>query len=312
MKSSNRLGGDKGKTPYQYYLECKSCNNVSLTEILENLTPGEQADLCQAITDAGCDFSSNIDIVEILNTLSPEGQTALCQAIIDAGCDLTQLIDFCSLDAAQITCLTQVIDPNQLTTQQLNDLWSALCGTNPTLFNAHAGGDGTIAGSTTGPIPVTCGDDFLIWSSDGSVLVNVTQGSVIYDLKINPTVLAGITHTAITNIDLKPTGVNANEFTVEITWTDEDGNTNVTTDPTPITIDTPAKPYKFECYTNASGEEIVVTTCTDGSVSAFNESTNAEEDITTGIPQDTLSGNPITLNNANGILFPGLTIVSNR
>lgn len=41
--------------------------------------------------------------------------------------------------------------------------------------------------------------------------------------------------TAITNIDLKPTGV-PNQYTVEIKWIDEDGNAQTTTDPTPITI----------------------------------------------------------------------------
>ena len=47
--------------------------------------------------------------------------------------------------------------------------------------------------------------------------------------------ITGITHTSITNIDLRPTGT-PNEFTVEITWIDEDGNTQVTTDPTPISV----------------------------------------------------------------------------
>lgn len=41
--------------------------------------------------------------------------------------------------------------------------------------------------------------------------------------------------TAITGIDLKPTEV-ANQFTVEISWTDANGNAQTTTDPTPITI----------------------------------------------------------------------------
>ena len=47
--------------------------------------------------------------------------------------------------------------------------------------------------------------------------------------------LNGVQHTVITNVDLQPTG-NPNEFTVEIEWTDGDGNTQTTTDPTPVTI----------------------------------------------------------------------------
>lgn len=49
------------------------------------------------------------------------------------------------------------------------------------------------------------------------------------------TQLTGLTHTAITGIDLKPTG-NANEYTVEIQWTDENGNSQTTTDSNPIVI----------------------------------------------------------------------------
>ena len=51
------------------------------------------------------------------------------------------------------------------------------------------------------------------------------------------TSLTGIAHTSITGIDLKPTGT-PNEYTVEITWVDENSTTQVTTDASPITIDT--------------------------------------------------------------------------
>ena len=49
------------------------------------------------------------------------------------------------------------------------------------------------------------------------------------------TSLTGLAHTAITSIDLKDSGT-ANQYIVEITWTDGDGNTQTTTDPTPITL----------------------------------------------------------------------------
>lgn len=45
----------------------------------------------------------------------------------------------------------------------------------------------------------------------------------------------GIAHTAITGIDLRPTGV-VNQYTVVVTWTDSDGVAQTTTDPTPIII----------------------------------------------------------------------------
>ena len=47
--------------------------------------------------------------------------------------------------------------------------------------------------------------------------------------------LSGVQHTIITGVDLRPTAT-PNEFVVEITWTDGDGNTQTATDPTPITI----------------------------------------------------------------------------
>lgn len=47
--------------------------------------------------------------------------------------------------------------------------------------------------------------------------------------------VTGISSTAITNIDLVSTA-NPNEYVVQITWTDGDGNTQTTTDATPVVI----------------------------------------------------------------------------
>ena len=82
---------------------------------------------------------------------------------------------------------------------------------------------------------VEFGDIVHFWSPDGSILFGVTAGSAVVAASLNPAVLTGIAHTAITNIDLQPTG-NPDEFTVAIEWTDGDGNPQTTTDPTPITI----------------------------------------------------------------------------
>ena len=82
---------------------------------------------------------------------------------------------------------------------------------------------------------VVFGDTIHFYSPDGSILFTVEPGSALVNAQLNPTVLSGIQHTAITNIDLKPTG-NANEYVVEIEWTDSDGNTQITTDATPLVI----------------------------------------------------------------------------
>ena len=53
----------------------------------------------------------------------------------------------------------------------------------------------------------------------------------------NSTLLSGIAHTAITGVDLKPATTGTNQFLVEVSWTDGDGNSQTTTDTTPITVD---------------------------------------------------------------------------
>ncbi len=66
-------------------------------------------------------------------------------------------------------------------------------------------------------------------------VVDPTGDDIIYKAASEVISTNGLTHTSITNIDLKPTG-NTNEYTVEIEWTDENGTVNTTTDATPITI----------------------------------------------------------------------------
>ena len=382
---------------------------LDLKTVLEHLdfsTLSQQQ--CQEIANCITDNATNtqisnftevIDFTQLITNLTADNQVALCQAIVDAGCDLTTLIN-----------LQELIDNSSTT--EFENLFNALCATEPTLFTAYAGGTtGLITDAASGPVSLRCGSEFLIYSSDESVVVNVTEGSVLYDLRVNPEViecqspggpitgltgtlpsgvtytitengvqgtefngsggfysngtsnpltanvvidfsepvnfeitpspggfgasltstvwhapvgfapsflettgdpityvagsvnlpntndgtrfeatatsgvtqnanygtisapnttqvtigivahdhftfniasttanvcdaignlttqLSGLIHTAITNIDLRPTS-NTNEFTVEITWTDEDGNTQVTTDPTPILVQT--------------------------------------------------------------------------
>ena len=110
-------------------------------------------------------------------------------------------------------------------------------------LNVSAGPDGVIGNATSSELLNLCDEETLhFWSNDQSILFTVAPGSALVEAHVNPLALTGLAHTAITNIDLRPaldgngnplTGV----FTVEVTWTDEDGDVNVTTDPTPITID---------------------------------------------------------------------------
>lgn len=64
---------------------------------------------------------------------------------------------------------------------------------------------------------------------------NYTATDVEWALAEIATSITWIAHTSITSIDLQPTA-NANEYTVVITWVDENSVTQTTVDATPITI----------------------------------------------------------------------------
>ena len=74
--------------------------------------------------------------------------------------------------------------------------------------------------------------DEILYDNATSGLAAVDAQAAIDELAL---ALSGVAHTAITGIDLQPTA-NPNEFTVVVTWTDENGTPQTTTDPTPITI----------------------------------------------------------------------------
>ena len=127
-------------------------NNMSLTQIITNLTPTEQAALCQAIIDAGCNLTELIDLTELLTNLTPTEiqnftnavdfttlvtnltpteQAALCQAIIDAGCNLTELVDLTelltNLTPTEIENFTNAVDFTTLVTNLTPTEQAALC-----------------------------------------------------------------------------------------------------------------------------------------------------------------------------------------
>ena len=77
--------------------------------------------------------------------------------------------------------------------------------------------------------------DQIIYDNATSGLTATDAQAAIDELAL---ALTGVAHTAITGIDLQPTG-NPNEFTIVVSWTDENGTAQTTTDPTPITVATP-------------------------------------------------------------------------
>jgi len=208
MYSSSRLGGNRGQSR-----NCKcDCSNpaaVDFTDLISNLNPAEQTALCDAVIAAGCDLTQLVDLTQLLTMLDPTNCQLIFQCIID----------------------------NSTQAQ-----FEEFCGKMGVILNVSTGPDNDPANATS-TATAEWGETLHFYSPDNSILYTVTEGSVIIGAQLNPTVLAGIAHTAITNIDLKPAidgngNPLINNYTVEITWVDGDGVTHVTTDPTPIIIQT--------------------------------------------------------------------------
>lgn len=179
---------------------------------------------------------------------------------------LTENIDFTQLTAQQLTELSQVVDYTQLSATQLADLQAAIAAMpldfqDNIVFNgpgpkvATFNGDIKVTGliDPTGvvfiPVASNPGDDATIWinSADGK-LYRGNEPTSVEDANadfsaLTPAEVADLqaalglpeNHASITSIDLKSTG-NPNEYIVEVVWVDSDGNTQTTTDPTPITV----------------------------------------------------------------------------
>lgn len=70
------------------------------------------------------------------------------------------------------------------------------------------------------------------------------------DIQNLQTELNNLSHPSIQSVDFKPTG-NPNEYTIDLLWTDEDGNVNTVTDSTPVTI-TPSENAKSFTQINST------------------------------------------------------------
>ena len=218
-----------------------SATPAELTTILNlfdmsTLTAAQCVDVFQCILDNGTpaqwtELLGNLNFQDLTATQCADiGECVMANLTPTAITNLTQAIDFTQLTGPQVTNLMSILDFTQLTVAQVNDLVAAL----PPI-TVNAGTTASITDDANGTGSVQLGDTIHLWSSDGTILVAVAAGSAIADLRLNPTVLTGIAHTAITGIDLQATA-NANEYTVAISWTDENGDPQTTTDPTPIVI----------------------------------------------------------------------------
>jgi len=222
------------------------CNAVadfsSLTVNLNSFTPAECVVIFQCILDGG----DPAQFTELLQKFDMTQLTpAQCQAIFDCllingtpaqftqllqRFDMTQLLPDqcvailqCILDngtPAQFTELLQKFDMSTLTTAQCAAIAQCIVD-NPAAL--------TLIRNAT--LPVDSTEVTLVDGGD-----NWTSTTLEELLNEIATRLTGLAHTVINSIDLRTTA-NANEFVVEIAWTDADGNTQTTTDPTPVIID---------------------------------------------------------------------------
>ena len=141
----------------------------------------------------------------------------------------------CKITKVEVPVLVE-----NLTEEQITQLFNRICGQDPVLFNAFANGDGTVANATTGPIPVTCQNSLLVRSSTGTITVDLTAGSAVYDINVDPSALPNVS--SITNVDLSLDASSDDDtfvLSMEVEWVDQEGNTQTTTDSTPVTIELP-------------------------------------------------------------------------
>lgn len=151
--------------------------------------------------------------------------------------------------ASKTRIITAPLDVSALTSAQLDQIFGSL--------TVSAGPDADPSNATSS---AAVGRDDVVhfYSADGSLVFAVTQGSGLVDAQINPAVLSGITHTAITGVDLTQSG---DDLFVQITWTDENGVSQTTTDPTPVTITVPepnvfcAGPYELHSFSGTAGAD---------------------------------------------------------
>lgn len=141
----------------------------------------------------------------------------IAKAITDASCCGTNPIVNLTLDSISGEIVTLLIEYKDLTTSTLPISLSTIGYVLSSTLSSNANGAGA---STIG-----------VEDAGG----NYSSGQLEDILNEIAVSISGISHTAITGIDLKSTG-NPNEFLVEIVWTDENGATQTTTDPTPITL----------------------------------------------------------------------------
>jgi len=155
-------------------MTAQQCADILACIDFTNLTPIQ----CQAILDCIItnitpaqitELTNVIDFTTLINNLTPTEQAALCQAIIDAGCDLTELIDF-----------------TQLSTQQQTDLTNLIESLNLTLLTVTAGATAAAGDNSNGQEVVSIGDTIHFWSSDDTIDINVSAGSAIVDLTVDP------------------------------------------------------------------------------------------------------------------------------
>ena len=134
-------------------------------------------------------------------TLTVTDQTSNQSFTLDLKTVLEHL-DFSELSTEQITDLVDTLDFEQLNAEQCGDIFQCirdngtqaefddLCSKFGVILNVSTGTDSSTANATQ-TAGVGCKENLHIFSPDNSVLINVTEGSAIVGLQLNPATLDG-------------------------------------------------------------------------------------------------------------------------
>ena len=264
-------------------LDCILVNGtpVQWTELLSKLDLSDLTPVqCQAVFQCILDNGTAIQYTQFLSNINfAQLSTQQCQDIFNCIIlngtteQFTQLfnkLDFTDLSEQQCRDALQCVIDNG-TPAQFNELLNIFNMANLTeaqcsdIAACIAASPNALLLIRNAILPIEASEVSVVDSGNNYTGTNVE--TILAEIAQR---LTGVAHTTISSIDLAPTG-NANEFTVSITWIDSDGNTQVTSDPTPIQVTAANVAVNYNLLTAAECQTIFQCILDNGTVAQFIE-----------------------------------------
>lgn len=162
----------------------------------------------QTVDQAGGVFDVTFNIIDRI-TSTPQGSFTLNLGALFDAIDISLIDDLDDVD----TTTTAPLNGDLLTWDGTNWVPSAPC-----TFTVNAGDTAAATDASNGSETVECGDIIHFWSSDSTVDINVSAGSVVTDIKIAQSVLDQITaNTAATAANTANITTNTADITTNST-----------------------------------------------------------------------------------------------